>query len=103
MSKKKNNNLILIKVPEAQSNRSTSLRDYFRKVRLLNTINRILTHNEGEHLKDTENFETVVFSSPFDVPYLWAKTDYKGRKAVCKSFFFLNRKSKRDYKFSFFF
>ncbi|CAB4387759.1 unnamed protein product [Rhizophagus irregularis] len=68
-------------VPEAQSNRSTSLRDYFRKVRLLNTINRILTHNEGEHLKDTENFETVVFSSPFDVPYLWAKTDYKGRKA----------------------
>ncbi|CAB5182182.1 unnamed protein product [Rhizophagus irregularis] len=41
-------------VPEAQSNRSTSLRDYFRK---------------------------SFFSSPFDVPYLWAKTDYKGRKA----------------------
>jgi hypothetical protein len=34
------------------------------------------------HLRDTSNMGVLVFPSPVSVPYLWARRDYKGRKAV---------------------
>ncbi|RIA93447.1 hypothetical protein C1645_735559 [Glomus cerebriforme] len=58
-----------------------SLRDHIRRTRLLNTIYRIITTHDREHLQYTEDFGTLVFSTPYTVPFLWAKTDNKGRKA----------------------
>jgi hypothetical protein len=65
------------------------LRERLKRASLLNTINRTIINYDREYLRDIENFETLAFSSVFSIPFLWAKTDYKGRKAVCKFLYYL--------------
>ncbi|CAI2169391.1 2838_t:CDS:10 [Funneliformis geosporum] len=66
---------------QSSSRPSTSLRQHLKRASLLNTINRVFTHHDREHLQDTGNFGALVFFSPSTIPFLWAKTDSKGRKA----------------------
>ena len=65
---------------------TTPLRERLKRASLLNTINRTFISHDRKHLQDVENFEPFIFSSVVNVPFLWAKTDYKGRKVVCKFF-----------------
>ncbi|CAG8525275.1 11919_t:CDS:10 [Funneliformis mosseae] len=65
---------------QSSSRPSTSLRKHLKKASLLNTINRVFTRHD-RHLQDTGNFGALLFFSPSTVPFLWAKLDFKGRKA----------------------
>ena len=44
-----------------------------------------------QHLRDTGNLGYLVFPSPIFVPYLWARRDYRGHKAVIKVNFGFNK------------
>jgi hypothetical protein len=50
----------------------------------------MISSSDRTHLKDTGNLGFLTFPSPIIVPYLWARRDYKGHKAVIKLNFYFN-------------
>ncbi|CAG8605205.1 4974_t:CDS:10 [Funneliformis mosseae] len=52
-----------------------------KKALALSKANQVFNTSDRNHLQDTGNLGVLIFPSPITVPYLWARRDYKKRKA----------------------
>lgn len=60
-----------------------------RKALAMSRINSVISSSDRKHLRDTGNLGVLTFPTPIIVPYLWARRDNKGHKAVIKLNFIL--------------
>lgn len=59
-----------------------SLRDRAKKALALHHIQNLFTPSNKEHLENAGNLASELLPISISVPFLWARLDYKGRRAV---------------------